>query len=190
MPITVREDAPAELRYAVISIAANSCEMSASSLRSIVCGVLFVPPDRNNWSAENVWMEVERLLEDCPRPKVYDIAEAIWQSLEFRGPNHEYRDVYPGQMNRLFLERGIGWKFTDDQGIVFRGDETFGEVTASAEQVLADDGRASAAEHVRQALKDLSARPADLTGGIHYAAAALEATARDVTGRQALPLAS
>lgn len=133
-------------------------------------------------------MEVERLLETCPWHKVYDIAEEIWQSLEYKGPDQEYRDVYASELNRLFDERGIGWEFSDDQGIIFRGDETFGELTAGAEQVLAEDGRSNAAEHVRQALRDLSARPADLTGAIHHAASALEATARDVMGENNLTL--
>lgn len=44
------------------------------------------------------------------------------------------------------------------------------------------DGRATAATEVHEALRDLSRRPADLTGAVHHSVAALECTARDVLG--------
>ena len=55
--ITVREDAPEDLRYAVAEIA-RQAGMSSKSIRGTVCRVLFVAPNQNNWSDPNVWEEV------------------------------------------------------------------------------------------------------------------------------------
>ena len=45
-------------------------------------------------------------------------------------------------------------------------------------------GRATAAAEIREALRDISRRPEpDRTGAIHHAMAALECTARDITGK-------
>ena len=56
--ITVREDAPDGFRYALLDIATD-CNLSPSSLRSIVCKILRERPDRSNWSEyPNIWEEV------------------------------------------------------------------------------------------------------------------------------------
>jgi hypothetical protein len=53
--ITIREDAPANLRYAVLQIAID-LDWRPPALRPILCRVLRVPPDANNWSEyPNVW---------------------------------------------------------------------------------------------------------------------------------------
>ncbi|WP_027053670.1 AbiJ-NTD4 domain-containing protein [Mesorhizobium erdmanii] len=70
--ITIREDAPDDLRFAIAQIAVNA-GMGPSDIRDVVCTVLFVAPDRNNWSEyPNIWDEVRGLLEDCEWFKVYD----------------------------------------------------------------------------------------------------------------------
>lgn len=56
--ITVREDAPEGLRYA-IPLIAQTVGMTPTAMRRIVCQVLLVPPDPSNWSNyPNVWGEV------------------------------------------------------------------------------------------------------------------------------------
>ncbi len=45
--ITVREDAPDDLRYAVAEMA-RTAGMRPGSIRSIACRVLLTAPDRNN----------------------------------------------------------------------------------------------------------------------------------------------
>lgn len=182
IPITVREDAPADLRFAVVGIARNKCGVSSDRLGQLICGVLFVAPDEGNWSEGNVWGEVQLLMRQCDWFKVYDVAEEIWRSLELQGPEHEYQGIYASELNRFFCERGIGWELRDDVGIVFRGDETFTQITEPAEAALRDAGRDVAAQEIHEALRDLSRRPADLTGAVQHAAAALECTARDLTG--------
>jgi hypothetical protein len=71
----------------------------------------------------------------------------------------------------------------DPEGIVFRGGEAFAATTSLAAKVLHSSGRKVAASEIHEALKDISRRPApDLTGAIQHSIAALECTARDVTG--------
>jgi hypothetical protein len=62
-------------------------------------------------------------------------------------------------------------------------DETFAATTAEAVEVLEQSGRSVAAKEIHEVLRDISRRPeSDRTGAIQHAMAALECTARDVTG--------
>ena len=77
--ITVREDAPSELRGAVPLIA-KAAGMKPSAMREVICEVLLVRPDPDNWSEyPNVWNEVAWLMEEAWWYKVYDIAEALYE---------------------------------------------------------------------------------------------------------------
>ena len=79
--ITVREDAPEALRYAILLIA-RKVDMTPTVMREIVCEVLMVRPDPGNWSNyPNVWDEVNYLITECPWFKVYDIAEELQAAL-------------------------------------------------------------------------------------------------------------
>ena len=71
--IAIREDAPEDLRFAVVQIARDA-GMTPSSIRDIICPVLLAAPDRSNWSEyPNIWDEVQNHLRDCDWFKVYDI---------------------------------------------------------------------------------------------------------------------
>ena len=172
--ITVREDAPEELRQAILMIA-KSLGMTPTPMRDIVCQVLLKVPDPNNWSDyPNVWHEVENLIAECPWFKVYDIAEEL---------NRAFGEKFAVRLNQFFREQGIGWEMRDGE-IMFRGSDIFAEATAEASRVLTESGRTRAANEIQEALRDISRRPEpDVTGAIHHAMAALEATARDITGQ-------
>lgn len=176
--ITIREDAPAFLRYQVAMLA-RDCGLSASAIRRIVCNILLEGPVSNNWSDSNIFDEAVSLLQHCEWYKVYDIAEALWRSLEYR---EEEQDRFADDLNRLFREKGIGWELKSLDGIVFRGDPTFAIATQEAVDAFAKTGRRTAASEIREALKDISRRPEpDRTGAIQHSMAALECVARDLT---------
>ena len=121
----------------------------------------------------------------CDWVKVYDIAEALWRSLEYEDDKQR---LFQDELNRFFREKGIGWELTD-LGIVFRGGETFQAATKQAAEVLEETGRTTAAAEIREALRDISRRPEpDRSGAIHHAMAALECTARDIAGQPSRPL--
>jgi hypothetical protein len=182
--ITIREDAPEDLRFAVAQIAVNA-GMAPSRIRDVVCTVLFVAPDRNNWSEyPNIWDEVRGLLEDCGWFKVYDIAERLHRSLHY-----QQADQFRDELNRFFREKGIGWELKDGEGIVFRGSAPFTAATINAVEALTTTGRTNAASEIREALRDISRRPEpDRTGAIQHSIAALESVARDIANEPGLTL--
>ncbi len=177
--ITVREDAPDDLRFALPQIA-MSTGMTPKVVREVVCQTLLIAPDDNNWSAPNIRQEVQELLGACPWFKVYDVAEVLYERLS---QYSESADDFRDRLNQFFREKGIGWELNDTEGIVFRGNEAFTATTTEAAKVLHESGRSVAANEIHEALKDISRRPEpDRTGAIQHAIAALECVARDVTG--------
>ena len=182
--ITVREDAPEGLRYAVLEVA-RELDWGPSSLRDIVCRVLRVRPDPGNWSEyPNVWGEVQYLVYNADWFKVYDVIEAIHTAMLRHDREHRSDDAkkFSSEINSYFVEEGIGWQLVDGQ-VVTRGTEAFELVVADAEKALKRTGRPTAASHIHEALQDLSRRPKpDLAGAIYHGMGALEAVARDLTG--------
>jgi hypothetical protein len=177
--ITIREDAPPEMRFAVLQLATEN-GLGPSVLRDIACSLLFVRPDRNNWSEyPNIWGEVQYILEDAPWPRVYDIAEAIYA----RTP-YDRQQSYADGLNRYFRQAGIGWQMTPE-GIMYRGDGTYAAAVQNAAEVLAETNRQNAAAEIREAIRDISRRPKpDTTGAIQHSVAAMECVARDVLGER------
>jgi hypothetical protein len=177
--ITIREDAPTTLREAVV-VLAYSLGMDESAARDVVCGVLLSPHDPQNWSAENVANEVRHLVVGCPWPKVYDIGEALYQRL-FDTNQDDGKD-FERRLNDFFHEHGIGWVMQKGK-LEARGSEAFSKAPKLTVTLLKQSDRTTASNELHEALRDISRRPADITGGIQHALAALECVARDVTGR-------
>lgn len=182
--ITIREDAPEGLRFAVLETA-RELGWAPSSLRDIACRVLRVRPNPSNWSEyPNVWSEVQDLVYGCDWYKGYDVIEAIHAAMLRHDRDCHRADAsrFAAQLNSYFLEEGIGWQLVDGQ-ILSRGTEAFESVVANAEEALAKSGRPTAAGHVHEALQDLSRRPKpDLGGAVYHSMGALEAVARDLSG--------
>ena len=177
--IRVRDDAPRELRSVVVDIAYES-GISPSVLRVLVCKVLRVAADPNNWSEfPNINMEVRDHVDSCDWFHVYDLIEEIYRSLT---PDHA--SSFGEEINKYFRQRGIGWQL--DGGLIeVRGPEHFESAVHKTLDLLEGAGRSTAHSELREALRDLSRRPdPDETGAIQHAMAALECVARDITGDQ------
>lgn len=179
--ITVREDAPPNLRYAIVAIAKDS-GMKPSEIRKVVCDQLLAAPDLSNWSEyPNVWEEVQALIAECAWFKVYDIAEVLHSRIAYQ--NEEEAAAFSERLNQFFRESGIGWDMQEGR-IVFRGSEVFAQATNEALQSLETANLRTTANEISEALHDISRRPdPDVTGAIQHAIAALESTAREVTGQ-------
>lgn len=179
VPITVREDATPELQGAIL-ILAQEAAMSPSDMRDVICQVLLVTPDSSNWSEyPNIWNEVHRLLAHAPWYKVYDIAEALYARIL----SYSAAATFARRLNEYLVENGIGWELRDGK-IVHRGSEAFVKSTQDAPRILEESGFQRAANELKEALGDISRRPEpDSTGAVQHAMAALEATAREVTGQ-------
>jgi hypothetical protein len=182
--ITVREGAPEGLRYVVLDTA-RQLDWAPSSLRVVLCRVLRVRPDEDNWSEfPNIWGEVQQLMYGCEWFKVYDIIEALHARFEKNDSESGQQDAkqFATAINSFFIEEGIGWQLANGE-IVTRGTETFEAVVTEATATLAASERPTAARHLHEALQDLSRRPqADLPGAVYHAMGTLECVVRDLTG--------
>jgi hypothetical protein len=184
--ITVRYDAPEELRSVVVSIA-YECGFRPKDLRTVICGVLRLREDPGNWSEyPNIDDELRRHLERCEWFEVYDIVEQLALILAHSGrstPEGVPGSVhFEAELNKYFRRRGIGWQLHEGR-LETRGSEDFEYVLNQTEQTLRGQGRPTAATEIREAIRDLSRRPEpDATGAIQHALAALECVARDATG--------
>lgn len=179
--ITIRQDAPYELRGVVVDIAygAGFCP---KTLRPVVCRALRKRPDPNNWSEyPNIDGEIRALLDDCEWYKVYDVIEEIYRSAS----GHSYygqAEKFEQEMNSYFREQGIGWQLVSGR-IEVRGEEAFEVVLHQAHDVLQQKGLQTASREIHEAISDLSRRPnPDITGAIQHSMAALECVAREVCG--------
>jgi hypothetical protein len=185
--ITVREDAPRDLREYVLQLA-YQCRFTPSKLRDIVCAILRKSPDRGNWSEfPNIDGEVARHLAACPWYKVYDIIEQI--VAHGTKSRHSYdMEKFANELNEYFVENGIGWELSG--GLVeMRGPQHFQALVKTSITSLQSSGYLTAQNELQEALHDLSRRPKpDITGAIHHAMGALESTARKICGNDKLTL--
>lgn len=175
--ITVREDAPEGLR-GFVKMVFYDLDKSPSDLRSIVCVVLKIPPDSNNWSEfPNIDYEVKNHLENCEWYLVYDIIETIIQKL-----TGQSKETFSNEINEFFITNGIGWKIANGL-IETRGDEVFETAVKTITSVLETANLVTARTEIKEALFDLSRRPTpDITGAIQHSLACLECVTREITG--------
>ncbi len=188
--ITVREDAPEEIRAGLIQILLDM-GLDYRQMREIICPVLHAFPDANNWSEiPNVCDEVIGLLQGCHWYRVYDICEVASRYLHEHGlamvidydNEPAERDEFSRRLNELFEEHGIGWQMIDGH-IVVRGPEEFEHAVNDAVARLEEGGHRTPKQELDEARRDLSRRPEpDITGTVQHCMAALECTARIVSG--------
>jgi hypothetical protein len=179
--IKVRQDAPEELRDALIQIA-YECGFGPSDLRSVICQILRKRPDPSNWSEyPNINDEVHWLIGDCQWYKVYDAIEGIAKKMRATPFSYDYTN-FEDELNDYFVENGIGWKLVDGE-IEIRGSELFNETIMKAHTCLNEEGLHISGNELHEALRDLSRRPVpDITGSVQHSMAALECVAREACG--------
>lgn len=171
--ITIRQDAPSEVRDALATIAYR-CGFRPSALREVLCGIRYRVPDKGNWSEfPNIDEEVRGLLAECEWFEVYDFVEAI--ASRHPGASASFAD----EVNRYFRVAGVGWQLVDGR-LEMRGAEVFEQAIRQGQQELYRQGKLTAASELHEAIQDLSRRPVpEITGAIQHAMAALECVARD-----------
>lgn len=182
--ISIRDDAPEEVREAILTIAEGDLELAPSFLRGVLCTVLRKLPDPSNWSEyPNVWAECQHLIMDCHWYKVYDFVEALYHQLARSGePDRAQR--WESLINQYFVEAGVGWRMVGGL-LESRGPEAFEAAVDTARVRLEEKGLGTARQEIHEALRDLSRRPEpDLTGAVQHGMAALECTAREAAGDQ------
>lgn len=182
--ITIREGAPTPVRDGIL-MAGYAAGLVPDTMRAILCQVLLLRPDQNNWSASNVEREVSALIDEAPWYRIYDFAERLYAEIGTRDFTGTQQARFEAQLNQLFRERGVGWEMKQGT-LVARGSEAFALATGQATEVMRQHGAPTASNEIHEALRDISRRPqADVTGAIQHAMAALECVARDVGGTTA-----
>lgn len=185
--ITVRYDAPEELRGVVILLADNS-GVKPAKLRDVLCKVLLKRPNQNNWTEyPNIDNENHQLLDGAVWYKVYDVVEAVSSAL-LNSYNHNDYDQFELSINNYFIESGVGWKLTQGR-LSVRNPESLEQTVKSAISSLENSSMPTAKKELHEALKDLSKRPKpDITGAIQHSMAALECVMREVSGNTKVTL--
>jgi hypothetical protein len=180
-PVQFRHDAPEGLRHAIVQAAYD--HLSYEQIRTSICRTLYLAPDKGNWSEiPNIRDEVERIVQTADWYHVYDMIEGLVSFIEGTY-GYDSTVEFAGRINSIFVDTGAGWQLVAGDGIVIRGDADFEDAIQSSQEALEQAGFDVAAKEIQEALGDLSRRPeADLTGAIHHALGALEATARYVSG--------
>lgn len=180
-PITVRTDAPLELRGIIIQLA-YEFGFSPRTLRPLICRTLRKRPDSDNWSEyPNIDDEIHMLADECEWYRVYDIVEDIANAMH-EAPYSYDADQFESELNDYFAENGIGWKIAKGK-IEVRGEELFERSLRRAEEELEASGFTTATSELRESLRDLSRRPEpDVTGAIQHSMAALECITRSACG--------
>src|ERR1051325_8032695 len=99
-PITVREDAPNELRGVLVDFAYEA-GLRPARLRGTVCRALMTREDPGNWTEfPNVDYEIRGLIDGCDWYEVYNIIEAIAEDLASR--DADAAELFAGRMNTYF----------------------------------------------------------------------------------------
>src|SRR5262245_60330604 len=159
--ISIREDAPENLRHFVLETA-SELGVGTHTMRSEMCSMLHLRPDPNNWSEGNVWSEVQDLMYSCDWFRVYDFAERMHHRLQNKdgGGSEASRHAAEFQvaLNDFFIEQGIGWQMVDGE-IVSRGTEAFEATVQEAVRTLDTASRTTSRDEIHEALADLSRRP-------------------------------
>lgn len=173
--VSVREDAPSELREALVQIG-RRIGLGDGRIRDIICEVLLRLATAGDWPPDAIEYEIRKLIEGCEWYRVYDIAERLYAHAHHRA--QEFEDL----LNKYFREHGIGWQMVEGK-ILTRGQESFEMAVRAAITTLDAAGRNTASNEIHEAIRDLSRRPnPDITGAIQHGVAALECVARDICG--------
>lgn len=182
--ITVRNDAPDGLRQFIVQWAYEYGFKPPSKLRNVVCYLLKIAPDKNNWSEyPNIDREVREILLYCKWYKIYDLIEKLIVIMS-EAPYSYNKEAFKQDLNDYFFENGIGWKIVNDI-LEIRGTESFEVVVKNAQQTESQSGLITASKELHEAIADLSRRPLpDTTGAIQHAMASLECVAREATGNR------
>lgn len=177
--ITIREEAPIRLREFIVQLI-YQLGYEPSFIRSVICQVLKIQPDRNNWSEyPNIDGEVNQLIQECEWYYVYDIIEALFEKVD-----KKFIDTFQSELNDYFKANGIGWKLENGQ-IETRGNILFEIAVTKVTNVLAIANLQTARSEMEEAIHDLSRRPKpDITGAIQHSLTCLECVCREITGNK------
>lgn len=181
--ITIREEAPENIRRTMIEIAArtgwNYDDLLELAARFGKRSWESPEPIQSGMSSR---AQLHHLVSTWEWFKVYDFAEHIFAAMLEWHMRGEPEDKFERTINEYFEDTGVGWRL-DSGKITSRGSEVFEASVRAVIPVMVESRLETAEREIHEALSDLSRRPTpDLTGAIQHAMAALECVARSVCG--------
>ena len=183
VPVSIRNDAPEEMRRLIIMIA-QRVGLSDNEIRATICDTLPPDPETYEWLQQPLdWEDEYWPINDCEWHFVYDIIEGLIRRIAANSKlGGEYALHFSSKTNEYLLQEGIGWEIRDGR-VIARGSDAFQASIDDAVSDAADASMPDAAGALSSALNALSSRPdPDLTGAISHASAALEAVSNEVAG--------
>lgn len=179
VPITIREDAPRGLQEFIIQTAYHF-EITPTQLRDVICRIVRKIADtEHNWGEENIKRENTELLENCKWFYVYDLIEVLYKKLQL----FEQKNEFENNINDFFKGNGIGYQLQKGK-VEYRGSSELIPKINNVVEILEKKGKKTSKDEINEAIKDLSKRPADITGAIQHSMVALECVAKDITGQE------
>ncbi len=169
--ITIRNDAPAWLRDRMLELACVA-GLDVFDIRRILSKHFGRMPQAH---ASQIEAEITVWIRGCAWYDVYDIIEAIYQTL---GVNK--RGYFETKINEMFREKGVGWKL-DGGKVTYRGEGPFESLAQAAPEQLGQAGLTTGGNEFQEAIENLSHRPEPkLSGAIDHAYKAVECVMRSI----------
>jgi hypothetical protein len=185
--ISIREEAPEELRRTVVDIATKT-GWDYDGLLNVASRIGKQPwePSEPIVSSKQSRLHLGSLVSTWDWYWVYDFIEQLYSRMagwsvpetEPALPCEDLEDL----INGYFRHAGIGWELREGK-IITRGGEEFQEAVKAAASQLVEDHRPTAAGHIQSAVRALSTRPkANTPGAVSHATSSVECVLNDITG--------
>jgi len=186
----IYDDAPESIRVGLRQILAQMGFNTSSEQRRIICQVLRMRPDQNNWSESPVSNEVDQLIHGLEWYEFYDLCERIARLAEIKDVGYisgTYESVFANKLNRLFQEESIGYHMIDSY-IEKIGGEEFKEAIETSLKLLQDPKFHIPSKQYEKALNFRNGFPPDYPNAVKEAVNAVEGTLQVAAGRPSVAL--
>lgn len=181
----VYDDAPESVRYGLREVLHVLGYSSPSAQRTILCKALRIAPDQYNWSEyPNIENEVAGLILTQPWYRFFDALERLPRFLTEAEVPAYYRE-----MNALFAEERVGYRFEDGQ-VVRVGTDEFHCAVGAARTALSGERFAEPRRQFEQAVKFRNDLPPDWANAIKEAVNSVEAVLQVIYERPGVALST
>ncbi len=181
--VTIWDEAPEEFRMGFFRLV-RKCGIKPQKLQEMINEVFRKRTDPQDLPDDiKLWERFETLIFQCDWYKVYDACEVAYRNIYF-----DIRRDYLAELNNLFVEFGIGWKFEGGKVVARVQHEMEAHfMKATATLNLSNHSMIE----LQEAKRNLSRRPIpDLEAASYHCKRALEAISREITGNNKDDLAT
>lgn len=182
----LRDEVPISFRMFLVNLPHTHVGIEFHELQKVTCEVL------QEWPDENLppYYDYKKHIQKCEWFRIYEIIEGLYRLLCGKdGLYHDDSTSFFKVINEAFVAQNIGWQLDYNGNIVTRGDEVFENTLGIAVDVLGQNNKLTAADHLKSAIRALSERPkANTPGAVSHSTNAVECVLGDLTGIKGLTL--